>query len=152
MSCAGKGYGTNPYSDAYLSSHFSSNANNRSNANTSSSSTRNCRKFQGSYPSFVPTIERISISSSKTNTYSEVHVIGTNFLPNNTTYIQFGNVNIPVTYYSSFNISFIVPLNASVGNHPVRVINIYNNNFSPSVTQSYPGNINVSNTVFYTIT
>ncbi len=148
MSCAGKGYGLNPQSDNHLIAHFSSN----SNTTTTPNSTRKCRKFQGFYPSFVPTIERISISSSKSNVYSEVHILGTNFLPNNTTFIKFGNYGyLPATYYTSFNISFIVPLNANLGNYYIQVVNIYNNNFSLPVNQTSPGNLNLSNSVLYII-
>lgn len=150
MSCAGKGYGTNPQSNFYLYSQFySSNSNTTNNVN---SSTKNCRKYQGSYPSFTPSIDNISSISSYSNTYSLVYISGKNFLPNNTTFIKFGNYGyLPVTYYSSFNISFVVPLSALSGEYNVQVINIYNNNFSPSVNQSYQGNLNYSNSVIYTI-
>ena len=104
MSCAGKGYGSKQYSDDYLTSQFSINAN----VNPTPTSSRKCRKYKSSYPSFTPTIERISVSSSKINTYTEVHIVGTNFLPNNTTFIQFGNSGyLPITYYSSSTISFL---------------------------------------------
>jgi hypothetical protein len=150
MSCAGKGYGTNPRSDLYLSSQFYSSF--VQNAVTPKS-TSNCRKFKGFYPSFTPTLGSLSVNSSAAGSYSLVYVTGSNFLPNGTTFIKFGNYGyLPVTYYSSFNISFVVPLTATVGNVNVQVVNLYNGNFSPPVNQSYSGNLNYSNSLIYTIT
>jgi len=150
MSCAGKGYGTNPRSDAYLYSQFSSSIVTNS---VTPKSARNCRKFKIGYPSFTPILYNLSTISSLSGGYSLVYVNGTNFLPNGTTFIKFGNYGyLPITYYSSFNLSFVVPLNAIVGNYQVQVINVYNGNFSPEINQSYPGNINLSNSITYTIT
>jgi hypothetical protein len=150
MSCAGKGYGTNPRSDLYLSSQFYSSI--VPNAITPRS-TSNCRKFNGFYPSFTPTLGSLSVNTSAAGSYSLVYVTGSNFLPNGTTFIKFGNYGyLPVTYYSSFNISFVVPLTATVGNVNVQVVNLYNGNFSPPVNQSYSGNLNYSNSLIYTIT
>jgi hypothetical protein len=114
-----------------------------------------CRKFKGFYPSFAPTINDLSITSSNSGQYSLVYINGTNFLPQayGITYVNFGNfTNLPIIFYSQNNISFLVPLNASIGNYNVLVVNIYNNNFSPSVKQNNPGNINNSNSITYTIT
>ena len=96
----------------------------------------------------------MSVTTSKLNTYSLVYVYGSNFLPNGTTFIQFGTYGyLPVTYYSSFNLSFIVPINALSGNYNVKVVKLYNGNVSPPVNQSYPGNLNYSNnSITYTIT
>jgi hypothetical protein len=164
MSCAGKGYGRNPQSNDYLNAHFSSftntnankniNTNNNANANTSITlkTTRNCRRYNGFYPSFTPIFNRLSVTSSSAGNYSLVYVYGSNFLPNGTTFIKFGNVYLPVTYYNSFNLSFVVPLNLVSDNYNVQVINLYNGNFSQQVNQSYPGNLNFSNSIIYTIT
>jgi hypothetical protein len=114
-------------------------------------STLICRR--GFLPSFTPNLSSLSVTTSTAGTYSLVYVNGSNFLPNGTTSIQFGELgNLPVTYYSSFNLSFVVPLNATIGNYPVKVVNLYNGNFSPSINQSYPGNLNFSNSITYTIT
>lgn len=149
MSCAGKGYGTNPRSDAYLYSQFYSSIVTNS---VTPKSTRNCRKYKGEYPSFTPVLYSLSTTSSSSGSYSLVYVNGSNFLPNGTTFIKFGNYDLPVTYYSSFNLSFVIPLNAIVGSYEVQVVNVYNGNFSPGINQSYPGNINLSNSITYTIT
>lgn len=150
MSCAGKGYGTNPQSNDYLTTQFySSIVTNSVRPKTS----RKCRKFKSQYPSFTPILYNLSTTSSPFGSYSLVYVNGTNFLPNGTTFIKFGNYgNLPVTYYSSFNLSFVVPLDAPVDSYLVQVVNLYNGNFSPQINQSYPGNINLSDSITYTIT
>ncbi len=148
MSCAGKGYGKKPQSNDYLIAQFLPLINTSVN----NKSTRNCRKYKEVYPSFTPVINGLSVTSSSAGVYSFVHINGSNFLPNGTTFIKFGNYGyLPVTYYSSFNLSFVVPLNASPNNYNVQAVNLYNGNFSPQVNQSYPGNLNFSNSITYTI-
>ena len=87
---------------------------------------------------------------------------GSNFLPPcyGTTYVNFGPFNqfsgpykhLPITFYSTSAISFVVPLNLGPGTNNVQVGNIYNDNFSPAVNQSYPGIPNLSNSQTYTLT
>jgi hypothetical protein len=115
----------------------------------------NCRLSKSFYPSFSPTISTLSVTTSVHGNYSLVYILGSNFLPPcyGTTYVNFGSFkNLPITFYSPFNISFVVPLNAPPGIYNVTVVNLYNGNFSPAVNQSYPGNQNYSNTITYTIT
>ena len=150
MSCAGKGYGTNPQSNNYLSSQFISSAVTTS---VTPKTTRKCRSYNGFYPSFNPILNNLSVTSSSAGSYSVVYVNGSNFLPNGTTFVKLGNFGyIPVIYNSSFNLSFVVPLNVTPGNYNVQVVNLYNGNFSPQVNQSYPGNLSFSNSITYTIT
>ena len=107
----------------------------------------NCRRYKGFYPSFAPTINSLSVSSSVNGTYSNVMINGSNFLPPSygVTYVNFGSFkNLSITFYSNSSISFIVPLNALPGIYNVQVVNIYNGNFSPSINQSYPGIPNLS--------
>lgn len=114
-----------------------------------------CRKYKGFYPSFTPTINTLSITNSVVGAYSFVQINGTNFLPPcyGTTYVNFGPYKqLPITFYSSFNIAFTVPLNATTGVYSVQVVNIYNGNFSPPVNQSYAGVQNYSNSIAYTLT
>jgi len=121
-----------------------------------------CRRYKSVYPSFTPTINSLSISSSVHGTYSNVMINGSNFLPPcyGTTYVNFGPFNkfsgpfkyLPITFYSTSTISFIVPLNLVPGFYSVQVGNIYNDNFSPSVNQSYQGIPNLSNSQTYTLT
>ena len=80
----------------------------------------NCRKYKSVYPSFTPTINSLSVSSSIHGTYSNVMINGSNFLPPcyGTTYVNFGPFNqfsgpykhLPITFYSTSAISFVVPL------------------------------------------
>lgn len=150
MSCAGKGYGTNPQSDAYLNAQFFSSIVTTS---VTPKTTRNCRKFKGFYPSFTPILGSLSTTTSAERAYSFVYITGSNFLPNGTTFLKFGNLgNYPVTFYDSFNLSFTVPESASPGNYDVQIVNVYNSNFSPSINQTYAGNLNYSNPITYTIT
>jgi len=150
MSCSGKGYGTNPQSNAHLNAQFFSSIVTTS---VTPKTTRNCRKYKSGYPSFTPILNDLSVITSPNGTYAQVYVNGINFLPNGTTFIKFGSYGyLPVTYFSSFCMSFIVPLNAVAGIYNVQVVSIYNGNFSPEVNQSYPGNLNVSNSKTYTIT
>lgn len=107
------------------------------------------------YPSFNPIINGLSVTSSASRAYSLVYITGSNFISptNGTTYVNFGSFsNLPITFYSSFNISFVVPLNALAGSYNVVVVNVYNGNFSTAVNTSYPGNPNYSNSITYTIT
>lgn len=149
MSCAGKGYGTGPQSNSYLYEQFySSFVTNDIYKKTS----RKCRKYKGFYPPFKPVLNNLSITSSFVGVYTEVFVNGNNFLPNGTTFIKFGNYGyLPAIYYSSFNLSFIVPSDAIPGNYPVSVVNLYNGNFSPPVNQTYPGVLNFSDPITYTL-
>lgn len=149
MSCAGKGYGTNPQSNDYLYTQFTSSFDN---TNVTPQSTKNCRKYKGFYPSFTPVLSGLSVTSSLAGTYSLVYITGANFLPNGTTFVKFGNMGyLPVTYYSSYNLSFVVPLDATAGNYSVQVVNLYNGNFSLRVNQSYPGNLNFSGKITYQV-
>jgi len=115
----------------------------------------NCQLSNGFYPNFGPKINTLFVSTSSESKYSLVYINGSNFLPPcyGTTYVNFGSyTNLPIIFYNSFTISFVVPIKAVAGNYSVIVVNIYNNNFSPSVKQSYPGNLNYSNSLIYTIT
>jgi hypothetical protein len=113
-----------------------------------------CTQYRNFTPSFTPIINSLSVTTSNSGDYSLVYIIGLNFLPNGTTYINFGDnyTNIPVTYYSSFNISFIVPQDAPAGLYNVVAVNIYNGNFGPPVKYPYPANLNYSNPTTYILT
>jgi hypothetical protein len=150
MSCAGKGYGTAPQSNEYLYSQFYSSIVTTSVLPKTS---RKCRKFKGFYPTFTPILSSLSINTSVSGVDMVVYVTGSNFLPNGTTFVKFGTYGyVPVTYYSSFNISFVVPLDVIPGNYDVKMVNLYNGNFSRAVNQTYAGSLNFSNSIVYTIT
>jgi hypothetical protein len=118
---------------------------------------KNIRKipYNNSYPNFNPVINSLSVTSSLAGAYSLVYIDGSNFFPpsNGITYVNFGNyTNLPIIFYSSFNISFVVPVKAVAGNYNVIAVNIYNGNFSPQVNTSYQGIPNYSNSYVYTLT
>jgi len=114
------------------------------------------------YPPFTPTIKNLSVTSSFSRVYSSVTIQGTNFLPPcyGKTYVNFGPFNkfsgyfthLPITFYSTTSISFVVPLKMTPGKYNVQVGNLYNNNFSPGNKQSNSGKVNLSNSKIYTIT
>ena len=73
------------------------------------SNDKSCKKYNGFYPSFTPILNSLSVTTSVAGSYSLVYVNGSNFLPNGSTFINFGTwTNLPVTYYSSFNLSFVI--------------------------------------------
>jgi hypothetical protein len=116
---------------------------------------KSCLKYRNIYPDFAPTINNLSVTTSPAGVYTVVYISGSNYFPpcNGTTYVQFGSYsNIPIIYFSAFYISFVVPQNAVAGVYTVKVINLYDGNFSTPVNQSYPSIPNYSNPVTYTIT
>jgi hypothetical protein len=111
---------------------------------------RRIQKYTNFYPSFNPIIYNLSITNSKLKIYSQVYINGSNF--QGTAFVNFGPYkNLPIIFYSSFNISFVVPINAPIGSYNVIVVNVYNGNFSPQINTSYPGNQNYSNSITYNI-
>jgi hypothetical protein len=143
-------------------SMMSNNTNNNNSAQYNNNLTQQnpfynnnkCRRTSNTYPSFTPTISSLSRTSSAKGLYSVVYINGSNFLPPSigVTYVNFGNyTNLPIIFISSTYISFTIPLNASVGDYSVVVVNIYNGNFSAQVNTSYPGILNYSNSINYTI-
>lgn len=114
---------------------------------------RRCKLVKKGLPSFTPVIYNLSVDTSLAGAYSNVIITGQNFLPNGTTYVNFGSFkNIPVSYFSSFIISFVVPTNATVGSYNVVAVNTYNSNYSANITNIYNQNINFSNSMAYTLT
>ncbi len=87
------------------------------------------------YPNTSPVINSLSITESIRGAYVVCYITGLNFSNSNTTgnsTITFGPVtNISVTFYSSLNISFVVPvINIDIGTYNVQVIN---NNYPTSL-------------------
>ena len=116
---------------------------------------KSCRKYRNIYPDFAPTINHLSVTTSQAGVYTVVYISGSNYFPpcNGSTYVQFGSYsNIPIIYFNSFFISFVVPQNAVAGVYTVKVVNLYDGNFSSPVNQSYASIPNYSNPVSYTIT
>jgi hypothetical protein len=113
----------------------------------------NCNKYKKLLPSFTPIIYSLSVTSSTSGDYSLVYINGENFFPDGITYVNFGSFkNLSVTYYSSFNISFVVPTTATAGTYEVIVVTVYSGNIAPRVLYSYLPNLNFSNSIQYTLT
>jgi len=99
---------------------------------------------QGSYPDLTPTILYLDTYNAS-NLYTSlkpytVYIRGINFSANGITSVIFGPYkNIPITFFSSNSISFIIPLNAKSGEYNLQVIN----------TNTY-GSL-FSNTIIFTI-
>lgn len=102
-----------------------------------------CRVYKAELPNITPFISNLSTYSSTVGVYTIIYVNGQNFSlqgPTGVSTISFGNItNIPVTYLSPYNIAFVVPINANVGNYSIQVVN---NNYPTSL---------YSNSVNYTL-
>jgi len=103
-----------------------------------------CRKYSYYYPIFTPQILGLSIYSSEAGAYTQVTISGNNFsYGTNIGYsaVNFGQYQkIPVIFYGSNNISFVVPASAPPGAYNVQVVNLW-----------YPTST-YSNTLIYTLT
>ena len=105
---------------------------------------------KGSLPNIKPIIYGLSTYTSKINAYTVVYISGANFFPFGTTNVTFGPLrNIPVTYYSSYNISFTLPQTTrnplSTGTYSVQVTSVND------MTNIFPSTV-YSNKVLYTLT
>lgn len=88
--------------------------------------------FQTSYPNLSPTIYSLS---SYTLSYSvisskptKLSIHGTNFTNNGNTTVNFGQyTNLSITFYTSTNITFLIPMNAQAGNYNIQVANSTSN-------------------------
>jgi len=118
-----------------------------------------CNQNKGFYPSYKPIIHSLSITTSVHGKYSLVYISGYNFLPpcSGITYVNFTNAtssytNLPITFFSTSYLSFVVPIDAATGDYSVVVVKVYNGNFSPNVYEPYPGILDYSNALKYTLT
>jgi len=107
-------------------------------------STVSCRKIQKNSPNITPVIFQILPEQSILGNYVVAHIVGFNFSlggPMGYSTVTFGNItNIPVTFFSSLNISFVIPvIGVANGIYKVQVVN----NRYPTALQSNP--------VFYTL-
>ena len=87
-----------------------------------------CKKYKNTFPNFTPEIFYLSIYSSLSGVYTQVNIHGNNFsLGSNIGYsvVNFGTyINLPVTFYGSTSISFIIPTNAPPGTYTIQVVNL----------------------------
>ena len=105
---------------------------------------------KGFLPNITPIIYGLSTYTSKISEYIVIYISGANFFPFGTTNVTFGPFNnIPVTYYSSFSISFSLPQSTrsilALGTYSVQVTTINNS------TNLFPTTV-YSNKVLYTLT
>ena len=99
-----------------------------------------CIQKKGLRPSIVPIISSLSTNTSKAGVYQVVNITGENFRYNNTQ-VKFGDItNIVITYNSSFNISFTVPINLAPGTYAIYVTTINKLNVIPNVVYSSAAN------------
>jgi len=95
-----------------------------------------CRKYKGFLPNANPIINSISNISSSVGIYTIVYIRGNNFTPYSTS-VNFGFYkNLPILFYSSFYIYFVVPINAPIGNYNLQVTNNNNSNYNPGLLYS----------------
>ena len=87
-----------------------------------------CKKYVNAYPIFTPVIYGLSTYTSISGNYTQVNVYGNNFTCGSRigyTVINFGDfINLPINFYGSTNISFIVPTQASPGIYNVQAMNV----------------------------
>jgi 5-hydroxyisourate hydrolase-like protein (transthyretin family) len=99
-----------------------------------------CTQKKGFIPSIIPIISSLSTNTSKAGEYQVVNITGENFRYNNTQ-VKFGNVtNIVITYNSSINISFTVPVNLAPGTYAIYVTTINKLNVIPNIVYSSASN------------
>ena len=101
-----------------------------------------CRKYNGFLPNKNPVISSLSNYTSTNGIYIIVYINGQNFTPYGSS-VNFGLYkSLPIVFYNSFCISFVVP-NVPVGNYNIQVTSNNNSNYNPALLYS--------NTVSYTI-
>jgi hypothetical protein len=87
-----------------------------------------CRKYNYNYPDVSPIIYQIYPNTSLLGNYTIVSILGNNFSldgPTGYSTVTFGDIkNIPVTFMSSQNLSFVVPIvDVVAGFYNVQVVN-----------------------------
>ena len=82
---------------------------------------KRCVGWSDSLPSLAPTITSLSSYLSIFNYQSIVTIFGTNFR----TYsiVRFGTYSLPVSFFSTNQVSFYIPQNAQPGTYSVQVVN-----------------------------
>jgi len=107
-------------------------------------------------PNFTPIVYKLSQYSSMQGDYTVVYITGQNFYPSciGSTVVNFNTrfTHLPVLFHSPFLLSFVVPVDADVGENKIYVVNSYNANFKG---RNYSSNINdgmnYSNAISYKI-
>ena len=122
------------------------------NAIINTNKNNSCSKYQKKPINYKPTIIYITPDVVVNNVYTEVYVYGYNFFNADSTYITLNNsISIPVSFYSSRLITFIVPQNLEIITYDLNVVN--NISYSPINVSSMPqSQLAISNSVNFTVT
>jgi hypothetical protein len=94
-------------------------------------SSLSCRVASNVAPDIKPVINNLSSVSSKQGVYTVVHLYGNNFANKNskigTSVVNFGttHTNLPISFYSSQEISFVVPTRVKKGTYEINVRNLH---------------------------
>jgi hypothetical protein len=94
-------------------------------------SSLSCRLASNVFPDIKPIINSLSPTSSIQGVYTVVYLYGNNFGDKNskigTSVVNFGSTftKLPVSFYSSQEISFVVPSNATKGTYEITVSNLH---------------------------
>ena len=94
-------------------------------------SSLSCRVASNVLPDITPVINYLSPTSSIQSVYTVVYLYGNNFGDKNskigTSVVNFGSTftNLPISFYSSQEISFVVPINAIKGTYEITVSNLH---------------------------
>jgi hypothetical protein len=87
-----------------------------------------CKKYTNEYPNFTPEIYHLSTNTSDAGAYTQVKIFGQNFSFGSSigrSVVNFGSYkSLPITFYGSTGISFVVPSNAQQGIYSVQVVNV----------------------------
>lgn len=89
-----------------------------------------CRVASNVLPDITPVINSLSPASSKHGVYTVIYLYGNNFVNKDskigTSVVNFGSTftNLPISFYSSQEISFVVPSKASKGTYEITVSNL----------------------------
>ena len=114
---------------------------------------RKCKLSTSFLPPFTPIIHALSTDTSVEGAFAQVRITGAGFLNSGTTFVNFGIFeSIPVSFFSSNFISFVVPPQVLEGNYRIVVVNNYNSHFSANINHPYNGNLNFSNSKSYLVT
>jgi len=104
-----------------------------------------CRKYTATLPNLNPTIYSLSQYISAPGLYAVVYIQGNNFSPYNAS-VNFGYIqNIPIVFYNSFTVSFVVPIYVSEGEYQIQVVNVNNSKWNKEAIYSNIVNYNIQN-------
>lgn len=106
-------------------------------------------------PNFTPIVDSFSRYTSVQGDYTVVYIRGKNFYPSciGSTVVRFNTrfKSLPVIFHSPFLLSFVVPVDADVGENIIYLVNSYNANFKGRNYTTSNDSTNYSNSIRYII-